>query len=73
MLGESFFVEKGKVTSQKEIGPNSTLFNFSSKGTMNGNIEVTITGVIKKGSFVMCYIGDNCYLRIVFFCAASTS
>jgi hypothetical protein len=46
MLGESFFVEKGKVASQKEIGPNSTLFNFSSKGTMNGNIEVTITGVI---------------------------
>jgi hypothetical protein len=47
-LGEPFFVEKGKITSQKEIGPspNRTQFNFSSNGTMNGNIEVTITGVI---------------------------
>jgi hypothetical protein len=46
MLGEPFFIEKGKVNSQKEIGPNRTLFNFSSNGTMNGNIEVTNTGVI---------------------------
>ena len=43
-LGEPFFVEKGKVTGQKEIGPNRTLFTFASNGTMNGNIEVTNTG-----------------------------
>jgi hypothetical protein len=46
ILGESFFVEKGKITGQKEIGPNKTQFNFSSNGTMNGTIEVTNTGVI---------------------------
>jgi hypothetical protein len=46
ILGEPFFVEKGKITSQKEIGPNRTQFNFSSNGTMNGNIEVTNKGVI---------------------------
>jgi hypothetical protein len=27
-LGEPFFVEKGKVTVQKEIGPNRTHFHF---------------------------------------------
>jgi hypothetical protein len=43
-LGEPFFVEKGKSTVQKEIGPNRTLFTFASNGTMNGNIEVTNTG-----------------------------
>jgi hypothetical protein len=52
-LGEPFFVEKGKVTGQKEIGPNRTLFTFASNGTMNGNIEVTNTGEyvsISKGN-----------------------
>ena len=43
-LGEPFFVEKGKVTGQKEIGPNRTQLTFTSNGTMNGNIEVTNTG-----------------------------
>jgi hypothetical protein len=43
-LGEPFFVERGKVTGQKEIGPNRTQFTFASNGTMNGNIEVTNTG-----------------------------
>jgi hypothetical protein len=43
-LGEPFFVEKGKVTGQKEIGPNRTQITFTSNGTMNGNIEVTNTG-----------------------------
>jgi hypothetical protein len=43
-LGEPFFVESGKVTSQKEIGPNRTQFTFASNGTMNDNIEVTNTG-----------------------------
>lgn len=47
MLGEPFFVEEGKITSQKEIGPNSTLFTFSSNGTLNDNIQVTNTGDIK--------------------------
>jgi hypothetical protein len=43
-LGEPIFVEKGKVTVQKEIGPNRTQFTFSGNGTLNGNIEVTNTG-----------------------------
>lgn len=45
-LGEPFFLEEGKITSQKEVGPNSTLFTFSSNGTLNGNIEVINTGDI---------------------------
>jgi hypothetical protein len=43
-LGEPYFVEKGKITGQKEIGPNITQFTFTSNGTMNANIEVTDTG-----------------------------
>jgi hypothetical protein len=43
-LGEPYFVEKGKITVQKEIGPNRTQFTFAGNGTMNGNIEVTNTG-----------------------------
>jgi hypothetical protein len=43
-LGEPIFVEKGKVTVQKEIGPNRTQFTFAGNGTLNGNIEVTNTG-----------------------------
>jgi hypothetical protein len=43
-LGEPYFVEKGKITGQKEIGPNRTQFTFTANGTMNGNIEVTDTG-----------------------------
>jgi hypothetical protein len=43
-LGEPFFVEKGKSTIQKEIGPNRTQYTFTASGTMNGNIEVTDTG-----------------------------
>ncbi|HJU85268.1 MAG TPA: hypothetical protein VJ551_02160 [Nitrososphaeraceae archaeon] len=52
-LGEPFFVEKGKVTGQKKIGPNITKYTFASNGTMNGNIEVTNTGEyvsISKGN-----------------------
>jgi hypothetical protein len=52
-LGEPFFVERGKVTGQKEIGPNRTQFTFASNGTMNNNIEVTNTGEyesISKGN-----------------------
>jgi hypothetical protein len=43
-LGEPFFVEKGKVTGQKEIGPNRIQITFTSNGTMNGNIDVTNAG-----------------------------
>jgi hypothetical protein len=43
-LGEPYFVEKGMVTTQKEIGPNSTQFTFAANGTMNGDIDVTDTG-----------------------------
>jgi hypothetical protein len=43
-LGEPYFVEKGKSTVQKEIGPNVTKYTFTANGTINGNIEVTDTG-----------------------------
>jgi hypothetical protein len=43
-LGEPYFIEKGKSTVQKEIGPNITKYTFTANGTMNGNIEVTDTG-----------------------------
>jgi hypothetical protein len=43
-FGEPFFVEKGKSTVQKEIGPNRTQYTFAGNGTMNGNIEVTNSG-----------------------------
>ena len=43
-LGEPYFVEKGMITTQKEIGPNRTQYTFAANGTMNGNIEVTDTG-----------------------------
>ena len=52
-LGEPFLVEKGKITSQKEIGANRTQFTISANGTLNGNIEVTNTGeivTISKGN-----------------------
>jgi hypothetical protein len=54
ILGEPFFVEQGKTTNEKEIGPNRTQFTISSNGTMNGNIEVTDTAVITAIS-----IGNN--------------
>jgi hypothetical protein len=52
-LGEPFFVEDGKVTGQKEIGPNRTQYTIASNGTMNDNIQVTNTGEyvsISKGN-----------------------
>ena len=52
-LGEPFFVEKGKVTSQKEIGPR-TQYTFAANGTMNDNMEVTNTG-----EFVSVSEGNN--------------
>ena len=53
-LGELYFVEKGKITGQKEIGLNRAQFTFTSIGTMNGNIEVTDTG-----EFVSVSKGNN--------------
>jgi hypothetical protein len=43
-LGEPYFVEKGMVTTQKEIAPNRTQSTFAANGTLNGDIEVTDTG-----------------------------
>ncbi|MDW0209621.1 MAG: hypothetical protein QOC42_07470, partial [Nitrososphaeraceae archaeon] len=53
-LGEPYFVEKGMITTQKEIGPNRTQYTFAANGTMNGNIEVTDTGKFESLSK-----GDN--------------
>ena len=53
-LGEPYFVEKGKITGQRELGPNRTQYTFTGNGTMNGDIEVTDTG-----EFVSISIGDN--------------
>ncbi|TLX82123.1 MAG: hypothetical protein E6L04_10530 [Thaumarchaeota archaeon] len=52
-LEEPFFEEKGRITSQKEIGGGETQMTFSSNGTMKGNIEVTNTGdfvMVSKGN-----------------------
>jgi hypothetical protein len=52
-LGEPYFVESGKSTVQKEIGPNITQYTFTGNGTINGNIEVTDIGEtvsISKGN-----------------------
>jgi hypothetical protein len=54
-LGAPFLEEKGKITSQKEIGDNRTEVSFSANGTMRGNINVTNTGTflsISKGNNV---------------------
>jgi hypothetical protein len=39
-----FFEEKGRITSQKELGGNRTQLTFSTDGLMKGTIEVTNTG-----------------------------
>ena len=46
-LGEPYFVEKGMLTTQKEIAPNKTQFTFAANGTMNGDIEVTTQESLK--------------------------
>ena len=48
-LEEPFFEEKGRITSQKEIGGDKTQMTFSSNGTFKGNIEVT-----NSEDFVRC-------------------
>jgi hypothetical protein len=52
-LGEPFFKEDGKITGQKEIGPNRTQFSYSANGILKGDIQVTNTGdfvSISKGN-----------------------
>ena len=61
-LGEPFFVEKGKATAQKEIGPNRTQYTFATNGTMNNNIEVTNTGEyvsVSKGNNLLYEQGQG--------------
>jgi hypothetical protein len=53
-LGEPILAEKGKITSQSQLGPNRTQFTFSANGTLNGSIDVTNTG-----SYVSTSIGNN--------------
>ena len=53
-LGEPYYIEKGKSTVQKEIGPNITHYTFTANGTINGNIQVTDTG-----EFLSISIGDD--------------
>ena len=43
-LGKPYLVEEGKITGQKELGPNRTQFTYTANGTMNGSTEVTDTG-----------------------------
>ncbi|MDQ3977751.1 MAG: hypothetical protein M3264_14615 [Thermoproteota archaeon] len=52
-LGEPFFKENGKITGQKEIGPNRTHFSYSADGALKGDIQVTDRGdlvSISKGN-----------------------
>ena len=53
-LGEPIFVEKGGDTIEREIGPNTTQYTFTSNGTLNGNIEYH-----KTGEFVSVSKGNN--------------
>ena len=53
-LEEPFFEEKGRITSQKEIGGDKTQMTFSSNGRFKGNIEVT-----NSGDFVSVFKGNK--------------
>jgi hypothetical protein len=53
-LGDPIFIEKGADTFQREIGPNTTQYAFTSNGTMNGNIEY-----YKTGEYVSVSKGNN--------------
>jgi hypothetical protein len=54
ILGEPFFKETGKITGQKEIGPNRTQLSLSANGTLKDDVNVTNTG-----DFVSISRGDN--------------
>ena len=61
-IGEPYFVETGKSTVQKEIGPNITQYTFTGNGTINGNIEVTDVGEtvsISKGNDLIYELGQG--------------
>jgi hypothetical protein len=53
-LGEPFFQESGKITGQKEMGPNKVQITYSANGTLKDNIEVT-----NNGGFVSMSRGGN--------------
>jgi hypothetical protein len=53
-LGDPLLEEKGRITSQKEIGPDKTEYSFSANGTMKGNLNVT-----NIGTFWTMSRGDN--------------
>ena len=52
--GEPFFLESGKITSQKELGPDKMEVAYSANGTLKGNVEVT-----NIGDFVSVSRGNN--------------
>jgi hypothetical protein len=54
ILGEPFFKETGKITDQKEIGPNRMQVTFSANGTLKDDLNVTNTG-----GFVSISSGNN--------------
>jgi hypothetical protein len=54
ILGEPFFKETGKITGQKEIGPNRMQLSLSANGTLKDDVNVTNTG-----DFVSISRGDN--------------
>ena len=54
ILGEPFFKETGKITGQKEIGPNRMQVTFSANGTLKDGTNVT-----NSGGFVSISSGDN--------------
>lgn len=54
ILGEPFFKETGKITSQNEIGPNRMQISFSANGTLKDDMNVTNTG-----DFVSITRGNN--------------
>ena len=53
-LGKPIFVEKGAQLVQKEIGPNRTHYSFTTKGTMNGNLQYS-----KAGEWISVSKGNN--------------
>jgi hypothetical protein len=53
-LEEPFLEEKGKITSQKEIGGNRMQVTYLSDGIMKGTIKVT-----NEGNFVSISKGGN--------------
>jgi hypothetical protein len=53
-LGDPLLEEKGRITSQKEMGPDKTEYSFSANGTLKGNLNIT-----NIGTFWTISRGDN--------------